>query len=219
MRGCAAVVAAHLFSTISNGQKPARNKFTDMSHSFVTLAPHEGLIDTDLWIEVQHKLDLNKALKNSGARTHSWLFGLMKCGHCGYAISVVNKPANMHRHDINCRGHKRGNSICPGRSRVMTLEDIESAVAQELLIFLARYSEAEMQAKQRHGSEANQLEMQIGGLEQEIGRLVLSLGQVTEPDVVYILSLCIHEINGALSELRQQRDTILLSPGAPELDT
>ncbi len=215
VRGCYCYAP---LSTAPNGQKPTRNKFSDMSHSFVTLAPHEGLIDADLWLEVQYKLDRNKALKNSGAGTHSWLSGLMKCRHCGYAISVVNKPSNMHGHYINCGGHKRGNSICPGRSRVITLEDIESAVEQELLAFLTSYSEVKMQEKQRRSSETNQLEMQIAGLEQEIGRLTLNLGQVTEPDVVHIVSSRIHEINITLSEFRQQRDTLLLSEGAPDLD-
>ncbi len=215
VRGCYCYAP---LSTAPGGQKPTRNKFSDMSHSFVTLAPHEGFIDADLWLEAQHKLDRNKALKNSGAGTHSWLSGLMKCGHCGYAISVVNKPSNMCGHYINCGGHKRGNSICPGRSRVMTLEDIESAVERELLAYLRSYSEVEVQEKQRRSSAANRLEMQIGGLEQEIGRLTLNIGQVTEPDVVHILSSRIHEINGTLSELHRQRDALLLSAGAPDLD-
>lgn len=215
MRGCYCYAP---LATAPGGKKPTRNKFSDMSHSFITLAPHEGFIDADLWLEVQYKLDRNKALKNSGAGTHSWLSGLMKCKHCGYAITVVNKPSNMHGHYINCGGHKRGNAICPGRSRVITLEDIESAVERELLAFLASYSEVEMQEKQRRSSEANRLEMQIGGLEQEIGRLTLNLGQVTEPDVVHILSSRIHEVNGTLSELRRQLNELQLAAGAPDLE-
>ncbi len=100
----------------------------------------------------------------------------------------------------------------------MTLEDIESAVERELLAYLRSYSEVEVQEKQRRSSAANRLEMQIGGLEQEIGRLTLNIGQVTEPDVVHILSSRIHEINGTLSELHRQRDALLLSAGAPDLD-
>lgn len=215
VHGCYCYAPLH---TAPAGQKPTRNKFSDMSHSFVTLAPHEGLIDAELWLEVQRKLDRNKALKNSGAGTHSWLSGLMKCRHCGYAVTVVNKPSSMSGHYINCGGHKRGNSICPGRSRVMTLEEIEEAVGRELLAFLASYREVEMQEKQRRGSEANRLEIQIGGLEQEIERLTLNLGQVTEPDVVHILSARIHEVNGTLAGLRQERDTLLLAEGSPDLE-
>lgn len=81
-------------------------KFTDLSHSFVTLAPHEGLVDAVLWLEAQRKLDRNKALKNSGAGTHSWLSGLMKCAKCGYAITVV--PRQDGGHYINCGGRKLG---------------------------------------------------------------------------------------------------------------
>lgn len=206
------------FATAPAGKKPTRSKFSDMSQSFITLAPHEGLVDAELWLDVQRKLDKNKALKNSGAGSHSWLSGLMKCRHCGYAITVVNKPSHMRGHYINCGGHKRGNSICPGRSRVTTLEEIEGAVEKVLFTFLESYRDVEMQEKQRRNSAANQLEMQIGGLEAEIERLTLNLGQVTEPDVVHILSARIHEVNGNLTELRRQKDALLLSVGTPDLD-
>ena len=79
-------------------KRPTTRKFTDLSGSFVTLAPHAGIVDAALWLAVQHKLDQNRALKRSGSGSHSWLSGLMKCQKCGYAISVVRKPSGMHGH-------------------------------------------------------------------------------------------------------------------------
>lgn len=201
------------------GRKPTRNKFSDMTQSFITLAPHEGIIDAGLWLEVQRKLDKNKTLKNSGAGSHSWLSGLMKCKNCGYAISVVNKPGGMRGHYINCGGHKRGNAVCPGRSRVITLEEIESAAEQKLLPYLASYRDVQMQQQRRRSAEVNQLEMQIVGLEEELQRLTHNLGQITEPDVVHILSGRIHEVNDQLAQLTRQRDALLLAESQPDLET
>lgn len=200
------------------GQRPTRSKFLDLSHSFITLAPHEGLLDAEQWLAVQQKLSQNKALKRSGAGSHSWLSGLMKCAHCGYAISVVNKPAGMHGHYINCGGHKRGNAVCPGRSRVITLEEIEAAVEHQLLRFLESYRDIEIQEKARRSGAANQLDMQIVSMEQERDRLLCNLGQITEPDVVHTLSARIHAVNGQLDDLTRQRDALLQADNRPDLE-
>lgn len=85
-------------ASASRGANP--RKFSDLARSFITLAPHEGLVDAALWLEAQHKLDRNKALKNSSAGTHSWLSGLMKCAKCGYAITVVPRPRRRALHQL-----------------------------------------------------------------------------------------------------------------------
>lgn len=198
--------------------RPTKRKFTDLTGSFITLAPHEGLLDADLWLEAQHKLDRNRAMKNSGAGAHSWLSGLMKCKKCGYAITVVNKPAGMRGHYINCGGHKRGNAVCPGRSRGVTLEEIEGAVERRLLDFLRSYRTVHIQCRQRRSAEVNRLEIEIGSLEQQIRQLTQNLTQVLEPDVIHIVSAQIHEANEHLTALKAQREEMLHADDPADLE-
>ncbi|MDR3766461.1 MAG: recombinase family protein [Butyricicoccus sp.] len=200
------------------GKRPATRKFTDLSGSFVTLAPHEGLVDAALWLDVQHKLDRNRALKSSGSGSHSWLSGRMKCKKCGYAITVVNKPAGMRGHYINCGGHKRGNAVCPGRSGVITLEDIEGAVEAQLLHFLTSYRAVPIQAQPRRSAQVNQIEIQIDGREKEIQRLTQNLTQILEPDVIQIVAAQIHEANEQLSALQAQRAALLHRESSADLE-
>lgn len=198
----------HLHS-VPPDQHPTRRKFTDLSGSFITLAPHEGIVDAALWLDVQHKLDRNRALKNSGAGSHSWLSGLMKCKKCGYAITVVNKPAGIRGHYINCGGHKRGNAVCPGRSQVITLEMIEHAVEAKLLDFLASYRAVQIQSRQRRSAQVNQLEIEIDDREKEIGQLQQNLTHILEPDVIHIIAAQIHEANERLTALKARREALL----------
>ena len=198
----------HLHS-VPPAQHPTRRKFTDLSGSFITLAPHEGIVDAALWLDVQHKLDRNRALKNSGAGSHSWLSGLMKCKKCGYAITVVNKPAGVRGHYINCGGHKRGNAVCPGRSQVITLEMIEHAVESKLLDFLASYRAVQIQSRQRRSAQVNQLEIEIDDREKEIGQLQQNLTHILEPDVIHIIAAQIHEANERLTALKARREALL----------
>ena len=194
----------------------SKRKFTDLSHSFVTLAPHEGLVDADLWLTVQRKLDQNKLLKSSGAGKHSWLSGLMKCEKCGYAIAVVNKPSGMAGHYINCGGRKRG--ICEGRSTVITLEQIETAVEAEFMQFLQRYRAVEAQVQQKRSHAVNRLEMEIAAREEEIAQLGQNLALIREPDVVHIIAGQIHAANEALSMLRKECDDLRYQRGPTDLE-
>ncbi len=213
MHGC------YCYAPLSSGKKrPTRNKFSDMSCSFITIAPHEGLVDADLWLATQYKLDQNKALKNSGSGTHSWLSGLMKCKKCGYAVTVVNKPNGMSGHYINCGGHKRGNSVCPGRTQVMTLEQIEAKVQVQLLEYLESYRDVEMQVQQRQTTEMNHLEAEITRCEDEIARLTKNLAHISEVDVIHIVSAQIHEMNQTLAGLKAQRDAMLYDNSPSDLE-
>ena len=199
-------------------QGSSKRKFTDLSSSFVTIAPHEGLIDAELWLEVQRKLDQNKLLKSSGAGKHSWLSGLMKCAKCGYAISVVNKPSGMAGHYINCGGHKRGSAVCPGRSTVITLEQIEAAVETQLLQFLQSYRAVEAQVQRQRSSTVNRLEMEIAAREEEIAQLGKNLALIWEPDVVHIIAGQIHAANEQLSQLRKACDDLRYQRGPTDLE-
>lgn len=207
----------HLHS-VPPAQHPTRRKFTDLSDSFITLAPHEGIVDAALWLDVQHKLDRNRALKNSGAGSHSWLSGLMKCKKCGYAITVVNKPAGIRGHYINCGGHKRGNAVCPGRSQVITLEMIEHAVEAKLLDFLASYRAVQIQSRQRSSAQVNQLEIEIDHHEKEIGQLQQNLTHILEPDVIHIIAAQIHEANERLTTLKARREALLYEVNPANLE-
>lgn len=205
-------------STAPPGQRPTRRKFSDLTGSFITLAPHEGLVDADCWLAVQHKLDAGRALKRSGAGTHSWLSGLMRCRKCGYAITVVGKPAGMGGHYINCGGRKRGAAVCPGRSKTVTLEQIEGAAEAALLRHLRQLRAAPLQLPQRRDAQANRLEMAIARHEADIAQLTQNLAHIREPDVIRIVAAQIQQASDARAACIAQRDARLRRDGPDTLE-
>lgn len=202
----------------SSERQPTGRKFTDLSACCITLAPHEGLIDAALWLEVQHKLDRNRALKSSGSGSHSWLSGLMKCAKCGYAITVVNKPGGMRGHYINCGGRKRGGAVCSGRSKTVALEQIEGVVEARLLHFLRSYRTVPLQTPQRRSTQVNQLEIAIAQHEEAIGQLTQNLAHIQEADVIHIISAQIHRENDELRTCKAQRDALLYQNQSTDLE-
>lgn len=168
-------------------------KFTDVSKSFVTMALHEGIIDADTWLLCQYKAEKNKALKNSGKGTHSWLSGLLKCGYCGYALTAVNGYKDILY--INCGGRRRG--MCDGRKKVIFVKDIEDVVEKKLLEKLRTFQVRTGTKKTKNEHRINELKGQFVSFGEQIDRLVASLKHMTGSSPEYI--------NTAIQELHKQK--------------
>lgn len=197
-----------------------RHKLADPTGAWFTLAPHKGLVDAAVWLAAQRKLDAGGTLRGAGRGAHSWLSGLMRCAHCGYAITVVAKPGSA-LHYINCGGRKRGKAICPGRSRTITLEEIEAAVAPALTDYLTALRDAPVLLPNRRRAARNRLEIRITEAEQARDRLTHNLAQIEQDDVVALLAAQLHAQQQELTRLCAQRDA-LAAPGkatAADFDT
>ena len=58
---------------------------------FAKVGYHEGLVDSEVWLAVQDKKEHNYRFPNNGKSKSSWLVGLVKCAHCGYALNVYGR--------------------------------------------------------------------------------------------------------------------------------
>ena len=102
-------------------------KYTDVSDHTLSLAPHEGLIESDIWLTVQKRISQNKQIKNTGKSTHTWLSGLVKCGKCGYGMTVTAYKEYKY---FSCRG-RTNYHVCEGNQTIY-IDVIESYVEQAI---------------------------------------------------------------------------------------
>jgi DNA invertase Pin-like site-specific DNA recombinase len=174
------------------------SKFTDLSNNFATLALHKGIINAEQWLKCQYKADENKYLKNSGRGTHSWLSGLMKCGYCGYAVSVV-KSNNENVDYINCSGRKMG--FCDGRKKVIHLCDIEKITEIKLLEKIKTLKNEFNIKLNSNPGQVNEIKMKLAKVEESIKKLVDSLLTFNE--------ISSHYINEKISELDNKKKLLL----------
>ena len=65
-------------------------KYTSLQEHVLSLTNFPGKIPSDIWIACQYKLDQNKQIGNAGKGKSTWLTGLLKCGKCGYSLTVRN---------------------------------------------------------------------------------------------------------------------------------
>lgn len=181
----------------SRREGKTKAKFSTYDGEIVQMNQHEGIIDADLWLEVQYELDKNKPISNSGKGTHTWLTGLTKCGYCGLGVSVVNGQINGKRY-INCGGRK--SKICYERKKSITFDDIEANVKHDLIRYIENFQFTKIERSIEFEKEKNKLKIQLKKVQDEIENLINKIPMANENVMKYI--------NEKVEQLEQQRNTI-----------
>lgn len=70
------------------GQRNLKRVLPDLKQKELILAPHEGIISSDLWLKCVTKKLQNKSFSTNHRGKNSWLVGKVKCAKCGYSMSI-----------------------------------------------------------------------------------------------------------------------------------
>lgn len=113
---------------VTGKRRGSQGKYSNPENQVVSLTNFPGRIPADLWLMCQYKLEENRQVGNAGKGKHTWLSGLLKCGECGYGLTVRTWKDRSY---LYCSG--RGNlHVCDRKSFVLKPEEIEGAVQKEL---------------------------------------------------------------------------------------
>lgn len=79
------------FDGLHGIQTYGKSKHTadDMSDIKIVVMPHDGIINSELWLKCQKKIVKNKKLGNSVNNSTSWLGGKIACKQCGRTMTVT----------------------------------------------------------------------------------------------------------------------------------
>ena len=165
-------------------------KYQDLHDHVLTISHHIGHVDAGLFLAVQHKLDQNKQIANTGKGKYTWLSGLLKCAKCGYSLRVINDP-KAHRPYLVCSG-RTNYKICTHRHSER-LEDVEASVEAAIIHYLrtAQKRQAEHQVDTGH------IQASIAIIDEKINKLVEKIPDAAPATMRYI--------NAELEKLDQER--------------
>ena len=103
---------------------------SDWSDMKLVLLTHYGIVDSDIWLKCQRKLEKNRQITNSCSNPTSWLAGKVVCEKCGLTMTTIkgklNKSGEIRRY-FNCTG-KTHKKICTGPEVTIYAEDLENMV-------------------------------------------------------------------------------------------
>ena len=176
----------------------SKNKYNSLDGQMLTVANHEGLIDSKLWLQVQNKLANNPQISRANAGKYSWLTGLMKCGKCGYAIKI-NYVKTEDKHYLICSG--RSNLSSCNASIHVNLRELEQQVASQIKTMLESSPPGDICPDTQESASA------VLEIEQKIERLISALAESSEVSARYI--------SKQIDKLDKERKALLLQSAAP----
>lgn len=178
--------------------KNSNRKTWDLSGREIVLAPHEGIIDADIWLKCRKKLMLNHQVKTSKPK-NSWLCGAVKCANCGYAAVIKKAKTKAGKYFVcSCSMSSKG---CNGIGRTVYADELEQAIKSEIEIkinSLSITSPANCQNEKKR--EIEKIRIEIDKLDNKIASLV---EKVENADAVLM-----KHINNKVSELDSQKQEL-----------
>jgi site-specific DNA recombinase len=174
-------------------------KYTKVENHVLSLALHEGVINSYTWLLCQYKLDNNKQIKNSGKGKHTWLSGIAKCGYCGYAVSVIKSGHGDYKY-FNCRG-KTNLKICKGHSKPIRVDEIENIIEKEILQKIEQLKNVTIDTQVKEDTNINKIKIQLMEIDKQIDNFVNKIAEANDITMKYI--------NEKLTALDKEKITLL----------
>ena len=78
------------------GQGVSEHKNVSLKDQILVIAPHEGLVSSDLWLQCRRKLLNNHVFPSARKVKNSWLSEKIKCGRCGTALMFTKSQTTAY---------------------------------------------------------------------------------------------------------------------------
>lgn len=153
----------------------------------LVLAPHNGLIPSDVWLRCRRKQKHSGETVRQNKIKNTWLAGKIKCAKCGYALVVrktVKRSGKEFRY-IVCSSANNSNRQCDG-VHGLKADTIESIVSLEIQRKLTMFSILSAPQETHVDPESIELKIRIANLEQEIDKVAGNAMEVTGALVKYL---------------------------------
>lgn len=152
--------------------KTAGEKCYPLENKNLVLAPHEGVVDSNLWLKCRMKSLKNKQAPFGYKTKNSWLVGKMKCGNCGYAL-VVRKSGRKQKESVKyfvC-SNKTSRGCCKG-CNTLRAKDLENLIFEMIKNKLAKWENLSIISKCVCNPKINECKMEIHKIDMEIEELL-----------------------------------------------
>ncbi len=164
------------------GDKNTR-KQTDMSNGVLVIAPHEGFIDSELWIACRERALAQQQIKRNPKAKNTWLAGLIKCGECGYAL-VRKNYKNRNASYFMC-SRKMNDNLCKGCGTIHARE-FEDFVFHKIEEKLVDFKEFEVTQSKENEPKIAELKGRLIEIDNEIQDTVKGVKNASDIVMEYI---------------------------------
>ena len=175
-------------------------KYTSFEDQVLSLTNFEGKIPSDIWLRCQSRLEKNRQIGNSGKGKNTWLSGLLKCGNCGYSLTVRKWHDKKY---LYCSGRVNLH-ICDIPSFSQPVDELESEVQKELEKILEECNREQIPVE--NTEKEKKIRKQLREIEDKIQKLMACMQEASDISMKYINSE-LEKLDERKSELLKQYET------------
>ena len=161
----------------------------DWSDMKIVVMSHEGVIDADLWLSCQKKVEKNKKIGNSISNETSWLGGKIACAKCGKTMTVTKsgrrKDGSQTRY-FSCTGKQR--RICDGTKVTLYADSLEDMVYDLISEKFRAMKTCTGKAQNENTGKINALKNKLSEIQSSQHKLVDLMMSGMEPDMLALLN-------------------------------
>lgn len=171
---------AYLYSGVEG-----RRKTVSPQGHILVLAPHEGLISSDIWIKCRRKCLNNAKIAKPVKAKATWLAGKIRCARCGCALSakVYHCKTKADNRYYLCSNRQSVGGCDAG---ALDADIVDKIVFGEMTKKLEEFGVLTKQRKGTGDLQSNRLKIRIESINQEIKSLMDKIPMANETVMEYI---------------------------------
>lgn len=148
-------------------------KRCSLSGKELVLAPHEGVIPSDIWLSCRRRCLEHRQSAKTCRSKNSWLAGKVKCGRCGYALTIKKAKTKWERYFVCSRAGAQGE--CSGTGTTIYADVLEEhmlcAIEKKLPYFQKRGAARTAEEEQKDAGRKIRLEEIMGEIDELLSRV------------------------------------------------
>lgn len=193
--------------------KNAGRKTIHLEGQHVVLAPHDGLVPSDIWLKARRKCLNNQQVAKPLKARNTWLAGKIKCGKCGYALTVKKAQTRIGRYFICSR--RMLSHLCEGVGGI-DAGAFEEIILSEMIEHLKQFEVLSERKRQNDNPRMLELNVKIEQISQEIEKLLAKVADA-DPVLMEYISRRVTELDAQANDYRKQLRE--LSPLEPQKES
>ena len=174
--------ACYLYKgTISTTRKQC-----DLTDKEIVLAPHQGIVSSQDWIQCRMRCLNNRQSTKTCKPKNSWLVGKVKCGKCGYGLTIAKANTKWHRYFICATKLATEGSKCGGTGGTVYADVLEDYMLEAIRKRLSEFQTLSKQTENRISPKVNENKIRISQIDREIDDLLSKVAGANEILMQYI---------------------------------
>ena len=154
------------------GTVSTTRKQCDLTDKEIVLAPHEGIVSSHDWIKCRLRCLNNRQSTRTCKPKNSWLVGKVKCGKCGYGLTIAKSNTKWHRYFICATALTTKKAKCQGTGGTIYADVLEEYMINAIRKRLAEFDTLSKQEECHTSPKVNENKIRLTEIDKEIEELL-----------------------------------------------